>query len=131
MIPMLKNIKELNLLNEESNKNNLLVEADNYEGLGSLINIYKNKIDFIYIDPPYNTGNDFIYKDKLVATDDPFKHSKWLSFMEPRLRMAYDLLSKKGVLICSINHIELEYLKLLFNKNQDYKKKLKKLLVSN
>lgn len=116
MIPMLKNIKELNILNEERNKNNLLIEADNYEGLGSLVNIYKNKIDFIYIDPPYNTGNDFIYKDKLVATDDPFKHSKWLSFMEPRLRMAYDLLSKEGVLICSINHIELEYLKLLFNK---------------
>ena len=49
MIPMLKNIKELNILNEERNKNNLLIEADNYEGLGSLVNIYKNKIDFIYI----------------------------------------------------------------------------------
>jgi adenine-specific DNA-methyltransferase len=115
-IPVLENIKKFNIFNPKNKNTNLLIESDNYEGLGAILNLYKNKIDFIYIDPPYNTGKDFIYKDKLVAADDPFKHSKWLSFMEPRIILAYELLSQDGILICSINDIELEYLKLILNK---------------
>jgi len=115
-IPVLKNVEEFNILSSTNKNTNLLIESDNFEGLGALINLYKNKIDFIYIDPPYNTGKDFIYKDKLVSADDPFKHSKWLSFMEPRIMLAYELLSKDGVFICSINDVEIEYLKLILNK---------------
>jgi adenine-specific DNA-methyltransferase len=50
----------------------------------------------IYIDPPYNTGNkDFIYNDKIIDKEDKFRHSKWLSFMSKRLKLAKDLLSEK------------------------------------
>ncbi|MDE7312984.1 MAG: site-specific DNA-methyltransferase [Eubacterium sp.] len=75
---------------------------------------HKGKIDVIYIDPPYNTGNkDFIYDDKCIGNDDCFKHSKWLSFMHRRLRYAHRLLNDKGVIFISIDDNEEAQLKLL------------------
>lgn len=94
--------------------NNYLIEGDNLEALKVLKETHKNKIDIIYIDPPYNTGNkDFVYNDSFISNDDGFKHSKWLSFMEKRLKLAYKLLSNEGVMFISIDDNEQANLKLL------------------
>ena len=75
---------------------------------------HKGKIDVIYIDPPYNTGNkDWKYNDKIVDSTDEYRHSKWLSMMEKRLRLAKNLLSRKGVIFISIDDNEQANLKLL------------------
>jgi adenine-specific DNA-methyltransferase len=71
-------------------------------------------IDVIYIDPPYNTGNkDFIYNDNYVDPEDTYRHSKWLSFMNKRLRLARNLLSENGFIFISIDDNEQHNLKLL------------------
>ena len=68
---------------------NLIIEGDNYHALSVLNYTHTGKIDVIYIDPPYNTGNkDFVYNDKYVDSEDAFRHSKWLSFMSKRLTIA-------------------------------------------
>ena len=93
---------------------NFLIEGDNLASLQLLEKTHNGKIDVIYIDPPYNTGNkDFVYDDNYVDSNDTFRHSKWLSFMEKRLRIAKELLSKKGVIFISIDDNEQAQLKLL------------------
>ena len=93
---------------------NILIEGDN---LASLLAMRESgeKVDVIYIDPPYNTGNEFVYNDKIVDKEDSFKHSKWLSFMEKRLKVARDLLTDEGVIFVSIDDNEQANLKLLMN----------------
>ena len=86
---------------------NFLIEGDNLAVLKLLEKTHRGKIDVIYIDPPYNTGNkDFIYNDSYVDKTDTFRHSKWLSFMKKRLEIARRLLSNKGVLFISLNDVE-------------------------
>ena len=65
---------------------------------------YRRNIKCIYIDPPYNTGNkDFIYNDSYVDKEDSYRHSKWLSFMNRRLKIAKKLLSDRGIIFISID----------------------------
>lgn len=93
---------------------NFLIEGDNLASLKLLEKTHKGKIDLIYIDPPYNTGNkDFVYDDSFVDSNDTFRHSKWLSFMEKRLQIARNLLSEKGVIFISIDDNEQSALKML------------------
>lgn len=93
---------------------NFIIEGDNYHSLSVLNYTHLNKVDVIYIDPPYNTeSKDFIYNDKYVDKEDTFRHSKWLSFMSQRLRVAKPLLKDEGCLFISINENELFNLKLL------------------
>lgn len=100
--------------NEHINKYNFLIEGDNLHSLYLLEKTHKNAVDIIYIDPPYNTGNnDFIYNDNMIVGEDGFKHSKWLSFMNKRLRIARNILSKKGFILISIDDNEYSNLKLL------------------
>lgn len=95
---------------------NYLLQGDNLHALHLLNKTHHGKIDIIYIDPPYNTGeNDFVYNDSRVDKDDSFRHSKWLSFMETRLRLAYDLLSDRGVIFVSIDDHEQAVLKVLLD----------------
>lgn len=104
------------LLNSESNSypNHIIIEGDNLEALTALAYTHEGKIDVIYIDPPYNTGNkDFIYNDSYVDSEDSYRHSKWLSFMSKRLRIAKRLLSGRGVIFISIDDNEQANLKLL------------------
>jgi adenine-specific DNA-methyltransferase len=102
--------------NPDSQDYNFLLEGDNLHSLHLLQKTHAGKIDVIYIDPPYNTGNkDFIYNDKIVDKNDTFSHSKWLSFMERRLRIARDLLSPEGVIFVSIGDDENATLKLLMD----------------
>ena len=94
--------------------NHILIEGDNLEALTALSYTHEGKIDVIYIDPPYNTGNkDFIYNDSFVDSEDGYRHSKWLSFMNKRLKIAKRLLSDKGVIFISIDDNESAQLKLL------------------
>ena len=115
---------------------NIYIEGDNLEVLKLLQESYLNKIDCIYIDPPYNTGNDFIYPDnydktaedeltesgqvdengyKLVSnmTSNGRFHSDWLSMMYPRLKLARNLLSPKGAIYISIDENEIKNLKCI------------------
>lgn len=93
---------------------NFLLEGDNLHSLHLLKKTHAGKIDVIYIDPPYNTGNkDFIYNDEIVDKTDRYSHSKWLSFMSKRLEIARELLSETGVIFISIDDNEQAQLKLL------------------
>lgn len=98
----------------EGSPNHVLIEGDNLNALTALTYTHAGKIDVIYIDPPYNTGNkDFVYNDSFVDKEDGYRHSKWLSFMDKRLKIAKKLLSDKGVIFISIDDNEQASLRLL------------------
>lgn len=113
-IPTFEEIKDKEIISNPNGKFNFLLEGDNLHSLYLLEKTHKEKIDVIYIDPPYNTGSkDFIYNDKIIDDEDGYKHSKWLSFMNKRLQMAQRLLSDTGVIFISIDDNEIAQLKLL------------------
>lgn len=113
-LPVLKEVKEKAIINGEANPNHILIEGDNLHALTALTFTHEGAIDVIYIDPPYNTGNkDFKYNDTFVDKEDSYRHSKWLSFMDKRLRIAKRLLSEKGIIFISIDDYEQATLKLL------------------
>ena len=114
-LPILKEVKERAIISDELDApNHILIEGDNLEALVALSYTHAGKVDVIYIDPPYNTGNkDFIYNDAYVDSEDSFRHSKWLSFIGRRLRLAKNLLSERGVIFISIDDNECSNLKLL------------------
>lgn len=125
---------------------NIVIEGDNLEVLRLLRRGYTNKVDVIYVDPPYNTGNDFIYNDKRTTSqaeheeaaghrdeEGPLqnghgsdraadrktqaaKHTAWLSMMYPRLRVAHNLLKETGAVIVAIDDTEYARLKLLMDR---------------
>ena len=126
-LPILTEVKEKKIITKDDNPTHLLIEGDNYHSLTCLNYTHKNKINLIYIDPPYNTGSDgFRYKDKRVLDkfpdgtevpkDHPLRHSYWLSFMSKRLELAHNLLKDDGVIFISINEEEYASLKLLCDK---------------
>lgn len=98
---------------------NILIEGENYHALSALNYTHQGKIDVIYIDPPYNKGNknvrDFRYNDDFVNKDDPYKHSKWISFMSQRLLFARKLLKDSGLIYISIDDKEFAQLKLILD----------------
>jgi adenine-specific DNA-methyltransferase len=115
--PILKEAKTKEVNNDKGKPVNLLIEGDNYHSLAVLNFTHQEAIDLIYIDPPYNRGakggNDFRYNDKFVDSEDPFRHSKWLSFMEKRLKLAKNLLKPTGAIFISIDNTEQAPLRLL------------------
>lgn len=91
-----------------------LIESDNYHALQLLEYLYPKQVDCIYIDPPYNTGaKDWKYNDHYIDSSDSWRHSKWLSMMQKRLRIAKRLISEKGIMVISISYHELSRLMLL------------------
>ena len=114
-LPILTEVKERAIVSENADApNHILIEGDNLEALTALSYSHEGKIDVIYIDPPYNTGNkDFVYNDSYVDSEDSYRHSKWLSFMHKRLKIAKRLLSDKGVIFISIDDNEQADLRLL------------------
>lgn len=95
---------------------NILIEGDNYHALSVLNYTHKGKIDVIYIDPPYNTGNrSWKYNNDYVEKDDAFRHSKWISFISKRLELCKDLLSSKGIIVVTIDDYEIGTLRLLMD----------------
>ena len=113
-IPVFTEVPEREITATPNHGYNFILEGDNLHSLRLLEKTHKGKIDLIYIDPPYNTGNkDFIYDDAFVDKTDLFMHSKWLSFMEKRLKIARQLLSETGVIFISIDDNEQAQLKML------------------
>lgn len=104
-------IKEYDIENADSQS--ILIKGDNLNALKALQGEYAKKIKMVYIDPPYNTGKDFLYKDKYRPKGDKEKHSSWLNFMYPRLSLARNLLKEDGVIFISIDDNEQAQLKLL------------------
>lgn len=113
-LPYLEEIKEREIkLGGLNSPQHLLIEGDNYEALKLLQATHKGMVDVIYIDPPYNTGKEFIYNDKLVDKEDDYRHSQWLSFMYKRLLLAEKLMARYGIIFISIDDNEMAQLKLL------------------
>lgn len=123
-IPILEEENHLSFCQDDGKPTHVLIEGDNYHSLTCLNYTHRNSIDVIYIDPPYNTGNDgFTYKDSRFITkqpdgqplkkNHPLRHSAWLSFMAKRLRLAKELLKDDGAIFISIDDNEQANLKLL------------------
>lgn len=113
-IPVFTEVKEKEICTNADENYNFLLEGDNLHSLHLLEKTHRGKIDVIIIDPPYNTGNkDFIYNDSYVIKEDSYKHSKWLSFMEKRLIIAKNLMTRHGVIFINIDDNEFAQLKLL------------------
>jgi len=116
-IPVLNEVDDKRILNDKDGEhypNHAIIEADNLHALIALTYTHEGSFDMMYFDPPYNTGNgDFTYNDKIVDEEDSYRHSKWLSFMEKRLRIARRLLSERGVIFISIDDYSQAQLKVL------------------
>ena len=107
-LPVLREVPERRITSEDADApNHIIIEAENLHALVALTYTHAGMIDVMYLDPPYNTGNkDFVYNDSYIDSEDSYRHSKWLSFMEKRLRIAKTLLSDKGVVFISIDDNE-------------------------
>ena len=115
-LPVLKEVKGKEIKTDSAKPTNILIEGDNYHALSVLNYTHQGKVDVIYIDPPYNTGNkSWKYNNQYVEKDDAYKHSKWLSFMSKRLRLAKNLLKDEGIIIVTIDDYEIGNLNLLMN----------------
>lgn len=115
-LPVLEEDKKKEIKTDENKPVNILIEGDNYHALSVLNYTHKVNIDIIYIDPPYNTGaggDSFRYNDKIIDSEDSYRHSKWLSFMAKRLNLAKKLLKGSGFIFISIDENEYSQLKLL------------------
>ena len=115
-LPVLKEVKGKEIKTDPSKPVNILIEGDNYHALSVLNYTHQGKIDVIYIDPPYNTGNKtWKYNNYYVDRDDAYRHSKWLTFMQKRLRLAKNLLTDDGILIATIDDYEIFQLGMLLD----------------
>ena len=114
-LPVFREVPERRILSGDADApNHIIIEAENLHALVALTYTHAGRIDVMYLDPPYNTGNkDFVYNDSYVDSEDSYRHSKWLSFMEKRLKIAMTLLSDKGVVFISIDDNEQANLKIL------------------
>ena len=116
-VPVLTHVKKLDVKGATPGDSaHVLIEGDNLHALHTLQATHKGQVDVIYIDPPYNTGKEFIYNDKLIDSENRWRHSAWLSFMHKRLSLAFDLLKDTGVIVISIDDNEQARLKLLCDK---------------
>jgi len=124
---VLKPVKNLSV---GENSENLLIEGDNLEALKALMPFYYNKVKCIYIDPPYNTGNEkWVYNDKVNSPqikawlnkvvgaegEDLCRHDKWLSMMYPRFKLLRDLLTEDGVIFVSIDDNEVHNMRSMMD----------------
>ncbi len=116
-LPILKRIAQKEIRTDDSD-DNIFIEGDNYHSLTVLNYTHKGKIDFIYIDPPYNTGkkDEWKYNDKFIDENDSYRHAKWLNMMEKRLELSKHLLKEDGVIFISIGEQEVSNLNLLCGK---------------
>lgn len=111
---------------------NILIEGDNYHALSVLNYTHKGEIDVIYIDPPYNTGaRDWKYNNDYVDAQDPYRHSKWLSFMEKRLKLAKNLLKSDGIICVTVDDNEAPRLWCLMDEIFDEKNYLGTIVIRN
>ncbi|MFB3887512.1 MAG: site-specific DNA-methyltransferase [Thermodesulfobacteriota bacterium] len=121
-------VKSKSLTDKVSLHDNLIIHGDNLKALKALLPLYAGKVKCIYIDPPYNTGNEkWVYNDnvnspmmqdwlgKVVDREDLTRHDKWLCMMMPRLRLLRELLREDGVIFVSIDDNEVHHLRMLMD----------------
>lgn len=112
-LSILKRVKGKEIKTNDG-EDNILIEGDNYHALTVLNYTHQGKIDVIYADPPYNTGaKDWKYNNSFVDSNDTYRHSKWLSFMDKRLRLAKNLLKENGIICVTIDDYEISRLLIL------------------
>jgi adenine-specific DNA-methyltransferase len=129
-LPALVEDKTKEIRSADDSPIHFIIEGDNYHALYTLNFTHQKKIDVIYIDPPYNTGNkSWKYNNNYVDKEDTYRHSKWLSFMNKRLRLCKTLLKNTGIIICAIDDYEFAGLKLLFDQIFDEQNRLGTLTV--
>jgi adenine-specific DNA-methyltransferase len=113
-VPIFKSDLNLGVKSADANEvQHVLIEGDNLHALHTLQTTHRGKVNVIYIDPPYNTGKEFVYNDKLIDLEDSYRHSAWLSFMSKRLKLAKTLLAPGGIILVSIDDNEHSRLRLL------------------
>ncbi|MFC1741604.1 site-specific DNA-methyltransferase [Nanoarchaeota archaeon] len=114
-LPILKESVNKSVLTNNKSVNHILIEDDNFHTLSVLNYTHRNKVDVIYIDPPYNTGKkkEWKYNDRYVDKEDSYRHSKWLTLMSKRLSLARPLLKSGGMIFISIDDNEIAQLKLV------------------
>ena len=113
-LPVLNMEPSREIIKAPGNPNNLIIEGDNYHAISVLNYTHSGSIDVIYIDPPFNTGaRDWKYNNDFVDINDSYRHSKWLSMMSVRLKLAKNLLKEDGVLVCAIDENEVNHLGVL------------------
>ena len=93
---------------------NTFIEGDNLDVLPTLEAEF-GKVDLVYIDPPYNTGNEFAYRDDIRGEQGGSRHDAWVAMMRPRLEAARELLAERGAIFVSIDDNEAAYLRLLMD----------------
>ena len=115
-LPVLERLEDEEIRTNDG-EDNILIEGDNYHALTVLNYTHKEKIDVIYIDPPFNTGSTaWKFNNKYVDKEDAFKHSKWLSFINHRIEPARNLLKDTGIILVAIDDYEHHTLRLLMDK---------------
>lgn len=113
-LPVLKEIKDKEIQSGKDDIPHILIEGDNYHALSVLSYTHEKSIDVIYIDPPYNTGaRDWKYNNNFVDGEDPYRHTKWLSFMSNRLSISKNLLKDDGIICVTVDDYEIPRLWLL------------------
>ncbi len=113
-MPVLKEVPEKAILNNDGKPTHILIEGDNYHALTCLNYTHRGKVDVIYIDPPYNTGaRDWKYNNNYVDENDPWRHSKWVNFMNNRVKMTKNLLANNGVICVMVDGYEIHNLRHL------------------
>ena len=130
-IPILKEEKNKEIIDKKNKNYGIFIEGDNFHSLAALNYTHEKKIDFIYIDPPYNTGDDWKYNNNYVNKDDPFRHSQWISFMYNRLKLAKSLLKEDGIICVTIDNNELPRLWLLMDEIFKSKNFLGEVIIRN
>jgi len=115
-LPVLKEVKNKEIIDNNGGPVNILIEGDNFHALSVLNFTHQDKIDVIYIDPPYNTGNKtWKYDNNYIDKEDSYRHSKWLSFMDKRLRLTKNLLKEDGIIVVTIDDYEVFTLGMLMD----------------
>jgi adenine-specific DNA-methyltransferase len=115
-LPIVKEVKNKEIITDKNKPVNLLIEGDNYHALSVLNYTHEKKIDVIYIDPPFNTGSrSWKFNNNYVDKEDTFRHSKWISFMYSRLKIARNILKESGVALVAIDDYETATLRLLMD----------------
>lgn len=131
-LPILTEDKNREIKSDPKHPFNILIEGDNYHALSVLNYTHPKSIDVMYFDPPYNTGaKDWKYNNDYVDAEDSFRHSKWISMMNNRLKLAKNLLKPDGIICVTIDDYEMPRLFMLMEEIFGYKNHLGTLVIRN
>lgn len=131
-LPVIEEVPERAIEKLKDAPTNFVIEGDNYHSLSVLNYTHTGKVDVIYADPPYNTGsNTWVYNNRIVDSNDTYRHSKWLTFMRERLTLAKQLLKETGIITVTIDDHELFTLGMLMDEIFGEENKVGVLVVEN